>query len=188
MAFRWYQAKLRSAPLLTQSITTAVLFATGDVMAQQGVDKVGLERHDFARTGRMALYGGVVFGPAATTWYGILQRHINLSTTNRTIAARVACDQIVFAPVNMGIFLSSMAYMEGSSIKDKLNKAYVPGMINNFLLWPWVQSVNFKFVPLEHRVLVVNFVALGWNCYLSYLNSGGGTGIAGETEKELPPS
>jgi len=31
--------------------------------------------------------------------------------------------------------------------------------------------VNFKVVPLEHRVLVVNVVSLGWNCYLSYLNS-----------------
>ena len=35
-----------------------VLFATGDVMAQQAVEKVGPKRHNFARTGRMALYGG----------------------------------------------------------------------------------------------------------------------------------
>lgn len=61
----------------------------------------------------------------------------------------------------MGVFLSSMAYFEGASPKERLAKAYVPGMTNNFLLWPWVQAVNFKFVPLEHRVLVVNFVALG---------------------------
>ena len=27
-------------------------------MAQQGVEKVGLDKHNFARTGRMALYGG----------------------------------------------------------------------------------------------------------------------------------
>lgn len=87
-----------------------------------------------------------------------------------------------------------MAYFEGSSVKDKLNKAWVPGMTNNFLLWPWVQAVNFKFVPLEHRVLVVNIVALGWNCYLSYLNSSGsaekGTidrieAIEGEAEREF---
>lgn len=50
--------KLASRPLLTQSITTAVLFATGDTMAQQLVERKGFERHDIARTGRMALYGG----------------------------------------------------------------------------------------------------------------------------------
>jgi protein Mpv17 len=35
-----------------------VLFATGDVMAQQLVEKKGFQNHQFARTGRMALYGG----------------------------------------------------------------------------------------------------------------------------------
>lgn len=39
-------------------INDQVLFATGDVMAQQGVEKVGLDKHNFARTGRMAGYGG----------------------------------------------------------------------------------------------------------------------------------
>jgi len=35
-----------------------VLFATGDIMAQQLVEKKGLKNHELARTGRMALYGG----------------------------------------------------------------------------------------------------------------------------------
>jgi hypothetical protein len=119
----------------------------------------------------------------------------------------------------MAVFLSSMAYFEGASPKERLDKAYVSGMKNNFLLWPWVQAVNFKYVPLEHRVFVVNIVALGkaslalspcpyawcdrrassriygvvmeglavltlptgWNCYLSFLNSGGGGG--GDTKE-----
>ena len=109
----------------------------------------------------MATYGGLLFGPVATKWYSLLSTRVHLSTSNRTIAARVACDQFIFAPINMGVFLSSMAYFEGSSPKERLKKAYVPGLTNNFLLWPWVQAVNFKYVPLEHRVLVVNFVALG---------------------------
>lgn len=40
-----------------------VLFATGDVMAQQAVEKVGVDKHNFARTGRMALYGGGIVSP-----------------------------------------------------------------------------------------------------------------------------
>jgi protein Mpv17 len=53
--------KLATRPLLTQSITTAVLFATGDTMAQQLVEKKGWKNHELARTGRMALYGGGEF-------------------------------------------------------------------------------------------------------------------------------
>lgn len=65
-----------------------------------------------------------------------------------------------------------MAYLEGESVQKKLEKAYIPGLKANWALWPAVQFVNFTYVPLEHRVLIVNIVSLGWNCFLSYLNSG----------------
>jgi protein Mpv17 len=83
----------------------------------------------------------------------------------------VALDQGVFAPTFIGIFLSSMALMEGGKPSDKLSKSYFPALKANYMIWPWVQLVNFKVVPLEHRLLFVNVIAIGWNCYLSYLNS-----------------
>lgn len=61
----------------------------------------------------------------------------------------------------MFVFLSSMAIMEGSSPKEKLESTYTNALTKNWMLWPAVQAVNFKFVPLEHRVLVVNVVSLG---------------------------
>lgn len=112
-----------------------------------------------------------VFGPAATKWYQFLQKNINLRTKTQTTAARVLADQTIFASTNMCLFLSSMAVMEGSSPQEKLKKSYVSGLKANWVVWPAVQSVNFTMVPLEHRVLVVNIVSLGWNCFLSYLNS-----------------
>lgn len=53
--------------------------------------------------------------------------------------------------------------MEGSSPQEKLEKSYLPGLKANWMLWPAVQAINFKLVPLEHRVLVVNIVSLGMN-------------------------
>jgi len=186
---RWYQMKLRTAPLLTQSVTTAVLFATGDTLAQQAVDKVGIENQDMARTGRMALYGGAIFGPAATTWFKFLSTKVNLRNPNATIVARVGLDQVVFAPCNLFVFLSTMAAMEGTSPQKKLDSTYKSALTKNWMVWPWVQIANFKFVPLEHRVLVVNVISLGWNCYLSYLNNQGGAAQATDKENpDLPPS
>jgi protein Mpv17 len=143
----------------------------------------------------------VVFGPMATNWYRVLQKHINLSTKTRTIAARVAADQVVFTPVNLTLFLSSMAFFEGwppkktskvpeagrepkldpaepqlpeptarERVEERIRTAWWTAFMRNLLVWPGVQVVNFSVVPLEHRVLVVNVVALGWNCYLSWLN------------------
>lgn len=112
-----------------------------------------------------------VFGPAATAWYKILQTKIVLKNKNLEILARVAADQTVFASTNLFIFLSTMAIMEGGSPKEKLQKTYTTILEKNWMVWPFIQVVNFKFVPLEHRVLLVNTVSIGWNCYISYVNS-----------------
>ncbi|EFX03442.1 integral membrane protein mpv17 pmp22 family [Grosmannia clavigera kw1407] len=167
----WYQSRLASHPVLTQSITTALLFATGDTTAQQVVERRGLEGHDAARTARMALYGGTVFGPAATTWYRFLQKRVVLSTPRRTMLAQVACDQGLFAPVFISVFLSSMAVLEGSSPRENLDRNYHSALTANYAIWPAVQMINFSVVPLHHRVLFVNVVSIGWNSYLSYLNA-----------------
>ncbi|KAK5123400.1 Protein required for ethanol metabolism [Meristemomyces frigidus] len=141
-------------------------------MAQQLIEKKGFSAHELARTGRMALYGGCVFGPAATTWFGFLQKRIRIpGSPNLEIVARVAADQCVFASTNLFVFLSSMAIMEGTDPKRKLETTYFEALKKNWMVWPVVQFTNFKFVPLEHRVLVVNVISLGWNCYLSFLNS-----------------
>ena len=113
----------------------------------------------------------MVFGPAAATWFGLLSRHVNLRSPNATILARVACDQGVFAPTFIGVFLSSMAVLEGTSPKEKLARSYSDALLTNWMIWPFVQMVNFKLVPLQHRLLFVNVISIGWNCYLSFLNS-----------------
>ncbi|KAK3984875.1 hypothetical protein QBC44DRAFT_7437 [Cladorrhinum sp. PSN332] len=181
---RWYQARLAARPLLTSAISTSILFSVGDITAQQLVDKRGLSKHDYLRTGRMALYGGLVFGPCASTWFGLLSKHVNFpGSPNRTILARVAADQGLFAPVFIGVFLSSMAVLEGGSPAAKLSESYFPALSANYMIWPFVQMVNFKFVPLQHRLVFVNVVSIGWNSYLSWLNSKSGEGAGSKPEE-----
>lgn len=102
-----------------------------------------------------------VFGPVATTWFGILQRHVVLKGTASTTAARVAADQVFFAPTQLTCFLSSMAIMEGADPVERLKTAFVPAYKANLMVWPFVQGVNFTFIPLELRLLFVNVVSLG---------------------------
>jgi protein Mpv17 len=116
-------------------------------------------------------YVTVIFGPAATTWFKFLQNKIVLKNKNLEIVTRVAADQTLFASTNLFVFLSSMALMEGSSPRDKLEKSYKTALQKNWMVWPFIQLLNFRFTPLHHRVLVVNVISLGWNCYLSYINS-----------------
>ena len=102
----------------------------------------------------------VIFGPAATAWFGVLQR-ITLKSVATTTAARVACDQAFFAPVQLTCFLSSMAIMEGKDPVERWKTAFAPTYKANLMVWPFIQAANFAFVPLELRVLVVNVISLG---------------------------
>ena len=46
-------------------------------------------------------------------------------------------------------------------VGKKLRDNWLQGLKANWTVWPGVQLVNFRFVPLEHRLLVVNLVSLG---------------------------
>lgn len=96
-----------------------------------------------------------------------------LSNRTAQTLARVGCDQIFFAPLATGVFLVSMSVMEGGDPRHKMETTYWPALKSNWYLWPFAQMVNFSFVPLEHRLLFVNIVAIGWNCWLSFLNNRG---------------
>lgn len=51
--------------------------------------------------------------------------------------------------------------MEGTKPAEKIKSTYVTALTRNWMLWPAVQTLNFKFVPLQYQVLAVNVVAIG---------------------------
>ncbi|ORX41333.1 hypothetical protein BCR36DRAFT_588114 [Piromyces finnis] len=170
--FRWYHRCLNTKPLLTQSLTTGVMFAVGDVIAQQLVEKRGKE-HDYKRTGRMSLFGACVAGPSTSLWYRFLDKYIVLPNKTHQLFARVFLDQCVYSPLSQIVYLGGTGVFEGSSpkeIKEKIKVGFGPAIMANYKVWPAFQFINFNFVPANYRSLGTNVVALGWNTYLSVLN------------------
>lgn len=95
-------------------------------------------------------------------WYRFLERFVRIpGRPNAQILARVATDQLVFTPLNMLFFFSTLSVLEGSDPMDKLRATYWTGLRTNWMFWPGVQLINFKLVPLDHRLLVVNVISLG---------------------------
>ena len=54
-------------------------------------------------------------------------------------------------------------------IKEMLQERYVQTLITNYKIWPLAQTLNFTFVPIQHRVGFVQIVAIFWNAYLSWM-------------------
>ncbi|PFH45410.1 hypothetical protein AMATHDRAFT_71729 [Amanita thiersii Skay4041] len=169
---RAYNTCLLRRPLLTNCITAAVLFGTGDVVAQQAVEGRGWGGHDFARTARLTVYGGAFFGPAMTTWYSFLNG-IKFASPRKAIVYRVWLDQAVLTPAAVVFFFGCMSVLEGRADEapERIKNAYVPTLLRNWGVFIPTQIINFSIVPHHMRVVVVSVVGLFWNTYLSVENA-----------------
>lgn len=55
------------------------------------------------------------------------------------------------------------------SISDKL----WPTLKVNWLVWPGLAAINLSVVPLDYRILFINFCSLFWSAYLSNMANSG---------------
>ncbi|KXN90232.1 Protein SYM1 [Leucoagaricus sp. SymC.cos] len=168
---RSYNAALIRRPLLTQCVTAAVLFGTGDVIAQQLVEKKG-GQHDLHRTARLTVYGAFFFGPPMTAWYSLLNR-LKFASPTRGLIYRVWLDQGLLTPVAVAYFYGSMSLLEGKvhEAVPRIQAAYVPTIIRNWAVYIPTQIINFSIVPPHLRLVTVCGVSLFWNTYLSVANA-----------------
>ena len=154
--------------ILFSTTFSGILCASGDYLAQTFVEKN--EKHDFKRTAKFFFMGACFIGPGLRAWYGILERNVTGSV--KTIALKkMVIDQTLLAPFFVATFFCLSDGLGGKSISDmrvNLQENYLNTMKVNYYVWPAVQLCNFYFVPLSHRVLVANVVALFWNTFLAY--------------------
>ncbi|ODV87839.1 hypothetical protein CANARDRAFT_215735, partial [[Candida] arabinofermentans NRRL YB-2248] len=182
-----YVSFINRRPFLGNAISTALLFGSGDSLAQLlfplNSNISTLSQFDPIRTIRGMIYGGIIFSPIGWKWYRFLQNRISfpikLNAKNNKnhqqklldTIARVAVDQLIWAPIGVPLYFTAMTLMEGeglNSIKKKLNDKYYETLITNWKVWPTFQLANFYFIPLDLRLFSVNFVSIFWNCYMSY--------------------
>ncbi|XP_056409201.1 protein Mpv17 [Hyla sarda] len=172
MAALWrsYQRLLSLHPWKVQIITAGSLVGVGDVISQQLVERKGLHGHNLERTMKMMGIGFCFVGPVLGGWYKVLDRLIPGSSKSVAIK-KMLLDQGGFAPCILGCFLTIVGSLNGLStdeIWDKLKRDYKDALITNYYIWPAVQIANFYFIPLHHRLAVVQVVAIIWNSYLSW--------------------
>ncbi|PWN40657.1 hypothetical protein IE81DRAFT_213736 [Ceraceosorus guamensis] len=158
-----------------QCASASVLFATGDTIAQQFVEKKG-KNHDLIRTGRLAVYGGVIFAPIMSTWMGKILERVKFQNKAATLGTKVLLDQVIMSPLIISIFFTATNFLEGkpfSAAQEKLKTSWLPTYKAAVGVWAPVQAINFSIVPPHLRLLFVNVVSVGWNTFLSVQAAGG---------------
>ncbi len=152
---------------------SGTLFAAGDGI-MQGIEKYQDKdkklSYDWARTLRMAAFGTFIFGPAGNVWYKFLQDRITHPNPTRRAFTKMLLDEVIFAPADITTFFITMTLLKGNSFEsgvEKVKRDFWTTYKADLMLWPAVQFLNFKYVPMIHRMLFINVVNIAWNTYLS---------------------
>lgn len=151
---------------------------------------------DFERLTRFMAYG-FAMAPIQFKWFGFLSRAFPITKTSAFVPAlkRVAVDQVVFAPVSVALFFSVMTVAEGGgrrAVALKLRDMYLPTLKANWMVWPTVQIINFRLMPVQFQLVsrshahiystdsylvliiaqpFVSTIGIAWTAYLSLSNA-----------------
>uniref|UniRef100_A0A8D8V2B5 Mitochondrial inner membrane protein Mpv17 n=1 Tax=Cacopsylla melanoneura TaxID=428564 RepID=A0A8D8V2B5_9HEMI len=165
-----YKNLLTHRPYTVQAVQTASLMGIGDLIAQTFIEGHNIMDINPVRTLQYSVVGLVV-GPTVGKWYQTLERMYG----KEAVLKKVLTDQLVFSPVFIAVLVTSLNLLQGANWETavaNVRASYVDIILTGYQIWPLVQVVNFYFVPIQYRVLLVQAVAVVWNTYLSWkLNS-----------------
>lgn len=112
---------------------------------------------DFERLTRFMAYG-FAMAPLQFKWFSFLSRAFPITKTSAFVPAmkRVAFDQFIFAPFGIACFFSVMTVAEGGgrrAVAHKLRDMFMPTLKANFMVWPAVQIINFRIMPVQFQLV-----------------------------------
>ncbi|XP_044752191.1 protein Mpv17-like [Coccinella septempunctata] len=169
--FRSYGKTLQKYPIVVQSIQVGFLMSAGDAIAQKCFEqRVNEKPFDYERNRNFLLLGTFIIGPSSSVWFSVLDRYIKGRPAERAIK-KVICDQFIFAPCFLAVFLMLLETMKRRSITEARKAVgvyYFDILKVNYAVWPFVQLCNFYLIPVNYQTLFVQCIALGWNIYISY--------------------
>lgn len=173
-----YSDSLYKRPLATKCTAAALIFFTSDSVTQY----ITCEDDDDYIWDSWRATSGAIFGVVATTylhvWWGALEvigEKIVSQARSKVAhtAIKVFFDQAIGAPIYIYSYYTITNFLQTvgqtgpqaawNDSTGKANEMLWDTMLRHWRLWPVVHSINFYYVPLQHRVLVQNLVLVGWS-------------------------
>jgi len=166
-----YNEALDKNPLTAKAFTSLVGWFLGDLLAQLFIVKSGVL--DIRRLITLSAFGFLYHGPSGHYFYNWLDSKIP-GNDSKTVATKVAIDQILWCPIFMTVFFTYLGLCAGdsfSTIGNKIKTDLFSACQGSWKVWPLVHAVNFKFISTKHRLVFINGVQIAFNMFLSLIGS-----------------
>ncbi|CAI9759654.1 unnamed protein product [Fraxinus pennsylvanica] len=169
--WKWYQKCLAVHPVKTQVISSGFIWGFGDIAAQAVTNSTVKRYHNqtpdddkefkinWRRVATTSLFGFGFVGPVGHFWYEGLDRFIRLRlqlrpNSFRFVTTKVVVDGMLFGPLDLLVFFTYMGFSTGKSaaqVKDGVKRDFLPALVLEGGVWPIVQVVNFRYVPVRNK-------------------------------------
>ncbi|KNA24138.1 hypothetical protein SOVF_018690 [Spinacia oleracea] len=163
-----YLLQLQIHPLRTKAITSGVLAGCSDFAAQK---ISGVKRLQFRRLFLITIYGFFYIGPFGHFFHKVMDKIFRGKKGNTIVGKKVLLEQLTASPLKTIIFMMYYGLViEGRSwplVKSKIKKDYLPILLISWKFWPVVNWVNYRYMPLQLRVLFHSLVASCWAIFLN---------------------
>lgn len=195
--FRSLSRVFADRPYLFNSMAGFLSFTLGDALAQKVDGRIAGVRDAEINVGRSVAIGGlgiVLNGVLMVKWFGILDKYVGASMTSpRVLVTKTVLDQVVYAPFSISAFFAYTSLIlhgnEYSDHKDpqppttataessttwmtrfraKIDDKFLATFEADCAVWPMMNLVQFRFVPLHLRPTVNGAAALLWQGFLSH--------------------
>ena len=184
--FRFYKYCLLKHPVKTKAITNGIIYSVADVSCQKIENK---EKFNKNRTFVFWLFGTFMSGTCNHYWMlrlnkigkNLIKNH-NYSI-NKSNMAMVGLDQLLYSPIYSIVFFTFAHFLNKKldNKENKNNEVILKESINHtktifpitysseFLFWPLIQFINFKYININYRVLFMSKCNLLWSVFTSYM-------------------
>ena len=173
--WNWYEARLQSHPILTKTITAAVLVGCGDLAGQCIEISHHVKSHiDWCRSLQFSLMGLLLQAPIAHYYYLVLDDKLPPTPSHWTATTflKLAIDQLIFVPsFNLLVFFF-LGFLGGDTFQlvcQTIERDFGTTMIASWKLWVPATFINLAVCPPELRVLYVNMISFVWSIFLSLI-------------------
>ncbi|XP_055810827.1 uncharacterized protein LOC129880691 [Solanum dulcamara] len=168
----WYLGALESRPIITKSISSAIIYAASDVTSQM-ITMSPSDSLDIIRTLRMAGFGLLILGTAQHLWFNFVARVLPKRDIISTLK-KLLMGQLGFGPLINSVFFSFNAALQGENggeIIARLKRDLLPTMMNGLMYWPLCDFLTYKVIPVHLQPLANSAFAYAWTIYLTYVAS-----------------
>ncbi|CAD5228386.1 unnamed protein product [Bursaphelenchus okinawaensis] len=162
-----YLRLLSRRPLITQMVSAGIIGCAGDGIAQFAVEKRSLKQYDVQRGIRFFIMPSCYVAPILSRWFRVLEK----IGGKGAMFKRLAVDQLCWSPCFGSSIIFVLNFMETFDFKksfEHTKSICFEVYLKSLQFWPFFQIINLNLIPINLRVIFVQFAALIWNSYLSF--------------------